>query len=77
MNECFFILNETDNFNKNDKSFPDKIVKTLTSTGTNGNVLTSAYPSQFELVYDKNGLLSEQKKNERLDTTTKKFIYSN
>jgi len=76
MNECFYIFNETDNFNINYKSLPDKIVETLISTDFYGNVITSTYPSQFELVYDKNGLLSEQKETDRLNNiTVKKFIY--
>ena len=76
MNECFYIFNEIDNFNINYKSLPDKIVETLISTDFYGNVITTTYPSQFELVYDKNGLLSEQIETDHFkNITVKKFIY--
>lgn len=76
MNDCFFIFNGTDFFNKNYKSLPDKIIGTLTAKDANGNITsTYSYPIQIELV-NKNGFLSELKRTENGNTSTKTFIYN-
>jgi len=76
MNECFFIFNGTDYFNKNYKSLPDKIIGTSIAKDANGNITsTYSYPIQIELV-NKNGFLSELKRTENGNTSTKTFIYN-